>query len=201
VLVLVIALMMVFRARGFLVAPQGLGKTMLVQNIAYQAVLAGHHVLFTPAAQLLLDLGAQESARGLARRFQHYSQPALLVVDEVGYLSYDSRAADLLFQVVGRRYEKKTSRSRPTCPSPTGRPCFPTPPPSSIGSSTTRRSSRSKAPAIAAGPPRSSRRPARPRGEPAAVRATPTGGQIPADLHGRQQRMKRSRSTARRTVS
>ena len=91
-----------------LVAPQGLGKTMLVQNIAYQAVLAGHHVLFTPAAQLLLDLGAQESARGLARRLQHYSQPALLVVDEVGYLSYDSRAADLLFQVVGRRYEKKS---------------------------------------------------------------------------------------------
>jgi DNA replication protein DnaC len=91
-----------------LVAPQGLGKTMIVQNIAYQAVLAGHHVLFTPAAQLLLDLGAQESARGLARRLQHYSQPALLVVDEVGYLSYDSRAADLLFQIVGRRYEKKS---------------------------------------------------------------------------------------------
>ena len=81
---------------------------MIAQNIAYQAVLAGHHVLFTTAAQLLLDLGAQDSARGLARRLQHYSQPALLVVDEVGYLSYDSRAADLLFQVVGRRYEKKS---------------------------------------------------------------------------------------------
>ena len=81
---------------------------MIAQNIAYQAVLAGHHVLFTTASQLLLDLGAQESARGLARRLQHYSQPALLVVDEVGYLSYDSRAADLLFQVVGRRYEKKS---------------------------------------------------------------------------------------------
>jgi DNA replication protein DnaC len=81
---------------------------MIAQNIAYQAVLAGHHVLFTTAAQLLLDLGAQDSARGLARRLQHYSQPALLVVDEVGYPSYDSRAADLLFQVVGRRYEKKS---------------------------------------------------------------------------------------------
>jgi DNA replication protein DnaC len=91
-----------------LVATQGLGKTMIAQNIAYQAVLAGHHVLFTTAAQLLLDLGAQDSARGLARRLHHYSQPALVVVDEVGYLSYDSRAADLLFQVVGRRYEKKS---------------------------------------------------------------------------------------------
>ena len=81
---------------------------MIAQNIAIRPCLAGHHVLFTTAAQLLLDLGAQESARGLARRLQHYSQPALLVVDEVGYLSYDSRAADLLFQVVGRRYEKKS---------------------------------------------------------------------------------------------
>src|SRR3989442_213690 len=49
-----------------LVAPQGLGKTMLAQNIAHAAVLAGHHVLFTTAAQLLLDLGSQESPRGHA---------------------------------------------------------------------------------------------------------------------------------------
>jgi DNA replication protein DnaC len=41
-----------------LVAPQGLGKTMIAQNIANVAVLAGHSVLFTTAAQLLLDLGA-----------------------------------------------------------------------------------------------------------------------------------------------
>jgi DNA replication protein DnaC len=91
-----------------LVAAQGLGKTMIAQNIAYQAVLAGHHVLFTTAAQLLLDLGSQESARGLARRLNHYGQRGLLVIDEIGYLSYDARAADLLFQVVSRRYERKS---------------------------------------------------------------------------------------------
>ena len=56
------------RPQLVLVAAQGLGKTMIAQNIAHQAVLAGHHVLFTTAAQLLLDLGSQESARGLARR-------------------------------------------------------------------------------------------------------------------------------------
>jgi len=91
-----------------LVAPQGLGKTMIAQNIAHQAVLAGHHVLFTTAAQLLLDLGSQESARGLARRLTYYGQRGLLVLDELGYLSYDARAADLLFQVVSRRYERKS---------------------------------------------------------------------------------------------
>jgi DNA replication protein DnaC len=91
-----------------LVAAQGLGKTMIAQNIAHAAVLAGTHVLFTTAAQLLLDLGAQESTRGLARRLQHYATRGLLVIDEVGYLSYDARAADLLFQVVTRRYEKRS---------------------------------------------------------------------------------------------
>jgi len=91
-----------------LIAPQGLGKTMIAQNIAHQAVLAGHHVLFTTAAQLLLDLGSQESTRGLARRLNYYGHRGLLVLDELGYLSYDARAADLLFQVVSRRYERKS---------------------------------------------------------------------------------------------
>ena len=64
-----------------LVAAQGLGKTMIAQNIAYAAVLAGTHVLFTTAAQLLLDLGGQESTRGLARRLTHYATRGLLLID------------------------------------------------------------------------------------------------------------------------
>lgn len=91
-----------------LVAPQGLGKTMIAQNIAHQAVLAGHSVLFTSAAKMLLDLGAQDSTRLFDRRLRHYTRAGLLVVDEVGYLSYDTRAADLLFQVVSQRYEKRS---------------------------------------------------------------------------------------------
>jgi DNA replication protein DnaC len=91
-----------------LVAPQGLGKTMIAQNIAHQAVLNGHTVLFTTASQLLLDLGGQDSPRALDRRLKHYSRCGLLVIDEVGYLSYDARNADLLFQVVSRRYEDKS---------------------------------------------------------------------------------------------
>ena len=91
-----------------LVAPQGLGKTMIAQNIAHAAVLAGTHVLFITAAQLLLDLGSQDSTRALARRLNHYATRGLLLIDEVGYLSYDARAADLLFQVVSRRYERRS---------------------------------------------------------------------------------------------
>jgi DNA replication protein DnaC len=91
-----------------LVAPQGLGKTMIAQNVAHQAVLAGHSVLFISAAQLLLDLGGQESARALDRRLKHYAKVGLLVLDEIGFLAFDNRNADLLFQVISRRYEKKS---------------------------------------------------------------------------------------------
>jgi len=96
------------RENLILVAAQGLGKTLLARNIAHAAVLQGHSALFIEASRMLLDLGAQDSARALERRLRHYARPALLCVDEVGYLSYDARAADLLFQVVSRRYEQKS---------------------------------------------------------------------------------------------
>lgn len=91
-----------------LVAQGGLGKTMVAQNIAHAAVLAGHSVLFVSAADLLLDLAAQESPSGLKRRLSYYAKVGLLILDELGFLAFDNRNADLLFQVVSRRYEKKS---------------------------------------------------------------------------------------------
>ena len=91
-----------------LAAPSGLGKTMLAKNVAHQAVLQGYSVRFVTAADLLLDLGGQETSRTLERRLRHYVEPRLLCIDEVGYLAYDNRAADLLFQVVSRRYERRS---------------------------------------------------------------------------------------------
>ena len=90
-----------------LVAAQGLGKTMVAKNIAHQAILEGHGVLFVTAADMLLDLTSQESARALERRLKHYARFGLLCIDEIGYLSYDDRNADLLFRVISMRYEKK----------------------------------------------------------------------------------------------
>lgn len=88
-----------------LVGPQGVGKTMIARNVAHQAVIAGHSVIYTTAAALVVDLAAQESARALERRLARYARCELLVIDEVGYLAFDARAADLLFAVVNRRYE------------------------------------------------------------------------------------------------
>jgi DNA replication protein DnaC len=96
------------RENAILVAAQGLGKTMLAQNLVYQAVLAGHSARFITASDLILDLTAQDTARALDRRLRAYARPSLLCIDEIGYLAYDAHAADLLFQVVSRRYEQKS---------------------------------------------------------------------------------------------
>jgi DNA replication protein DnaC len=90
---------------AILLGPNGVGKTMLIRNIAHQAVVRGHTVHFTTASDMLSDLAAQESSAALKRRLRRYCHPKLLCIDEVGYLSYDSRYADLLFEVVTRRYE------------------------------------------------------------------------------------------------
>jgi DNA replication protein DnaC len=88
---------------------KGLGKTMILKNLTHQAVLHGHTARFTLASDMLHDLAAQDSTITLARRLRRYTSPRLLAIDEVGYLSYDSRYADLLFEVVTRRYEQRRS--------------------------------------------------------------------------------------------
>lgn len=91
-----------------LVASQGLGKTMLAKNLVHQAVLAGYSGLFVTASDLLLDLNGRETARALERRLRAYTRPQVLAIDEIGYLAYDARAADLLFQIISRRYEQRS---------------------------------------------------------------------------------------------
>ena len=92
-----------------LVGPNGVGKSMIAQNIAYQALLAGHTALFTSAGQLLGDLCALDSDSALRRRLRHYARPQVLVIDEVGYLSYSNRHADILFELVSRRYRARST--------------------------------------------------------------------------------------------
>ena len=89
------------------VGGNGIGKTTIAKNIAYQAALNGYSVMFTTAAQMLNDLAAIDSDSTLKRRLKYYAQPQLLVIDELGYLSYANRHADLLFEIVNRRYESK----------------------------------------------------------------------------------------------
>lgn len=90
-----------------LIAGNGLGKTMIVKNIAFLAVQAGLSVIFRTASEILSDLSC-DSPQRRRQRVAFYGRPDLLCLDEVGYLSYDDRAADLLFEVVNRRYERRS---------------------------------------------------------------------------------------------
>lgn len=90
-----------------LLGANGLGKSMIAKNIAHQALLAGHTVLFRTASELIADLQCDSPGRR-RRKLAFYSRSRLLCIDEVGYLSYDSVAADLLYEVVNRRYERSS---------------------------------------------------------------------------------------------
>jgi DNA replication protein DnaC len=96
-------------ANVVLIGPNGTGKTTIAKNLAHLALLGGYTARFTTASAMLNDLAAQDSAAALNRRLRHYCRPALLVCDELGYLSYDSRYADLLFEVVTRRYQQRST--------------------------------------------------------------------------------------------
>lgn len=92
-----------------LVGPNGNGKSMIAQNLGFQALIAGHSVRFTKASELLDELSVADGAYARRRCLKKYSTVGLLIVDEVGYLSYDNRYADLLYEVITARYQNRST--------------------------------------------------------------------------------------------
>jgi DNA replication protein DnaC len=86
--------------------PPGVGKTHLAIGLGRKIVEQGHTVRFTTATALLAVLGKAESEGVLNDKLTEYSKPRLLIIDELGYLPFERRAAHLFFQLVNRRYEK-----------------------------------------------------------------------------------------------
>jgi DNA replication protein DnaC len=82
---------------------------MIAQNLGFQALIAGHSVRFTKASELLDELSAADGAFARRRCLRKYSLIDLLIVDEVGYLSYDNRYADLLYEVITARYQNRST--------------------------------------------------------------------------------------------
>lgn len=87
----------------------GLGKTFIAQHLAQCALVAGFTVRFATLASALADLLSQESLPAFERRIRRYTRPDLLVLDELGYLPCDSRAADMLYNIISRRHEKRST--------------------------------------------------------------------------------------------
>jgi len=97
------------RTNVVLIGPSGVGKTHLANAIGQLACLRGHRVRFVTAADLVNDLVAAQARNSLHRRLAVWASYELVLVDELGYLSFDARGADLLYQVFNRRYQRAST--------------------------------------------------------------------------------------------
>jgi len=97
------------RTNVVLVGASGVGKTHLANAIGQLACLRGYRVRFTTAADLVNDLVAAQARNALHRKLAIWASYELLIVDELGYLSFDARGADLLYQVFNRRYQRAST--------------------------------------------------------------------------------------------
>jgi DNA replication protein DnaC len=88
------------------VGPSGVGKTHLANSIGQLACLQGYRVKFVVAADLVNALVTAQTKNALGRALATWGAYDLLLIDELGYLSFDSRGADLLYQVFNRRYQR-----------------------------------------------------------------------------------------------
>jgi DNA replication protein DnaC len=88
-----------------LLGPPGVGKTHVAVALAVSACRAGYSTYFTSLDDMVRQLRAAEELGRLNRKMRTYTRPAILVVDEVGYLPLDRSDANLVFQMISKRYE------------------------------------------------------------------------------------------------
>jgi DNA replication protein DnaC len=88
-----------------LLGPPGVGKTHLAVALAVSACRAGYSTYFTSLDDMVRHLRAADEVGRLNHKMRTYTRPAILVLDEIGYLPLDRAAANFVFQIISKRYE------------------------------------------------------------------------------------------------
>jgi DNA replication protein DnaC len=92
-----------------LIGNPGVGKTFLAKVIGWRACQANQRVLFTTAMDMLNHLNASQVDHSLVRKLRLYTEPTLLILDELGYLALDQQTSNLFYQVISTRHSQKRS--------------------------------------------------------------------------------------------
>ncbi len=97
------------KANIVMIGTVGLGKTHIAAALGREGCERGHSVLFTPAVDIINNLAAAQRTGEFQKVLRRYTRPELLIIDELGYLPVDRVGAELLFQVLGKRYENTST--------------------------------------------------------------------------------------------
>ena len=92
-----------------LIGNPGVGKTFLSKIVGWRACQSNQRVLFTTAMDMLNHLLASQVDHSLVRKLKAYTEPALLICDELGYLALDQQSSNLFYQVISTRHSQKRS--------------------------------------------------------------------------------------------
>jgi len=87
----------------------GTGKTYLAKIIGWKVCQANCRILFTTAMNMVNQLVASQVDHSLVRKLKTYTDPTVLICDELGYLSLDQQTSNLFYQVISTRHAERRS--------------------------------------------------------------------------------------------